>query len=245
MIMRINVGRYQGTVRALPALAGMIALAVLTGLGTWQLQRAAEKEQVLEQNRLSASEEAMPLDAYSAGSDLHQRVVTAAGAIDSAHQFLLDNRVRDNRVGFEVLLPLRLGGGDTAVLLNRGWVARGARRDEKPDVSPPNATSAAVRVHGIAVRPERGFQLGAMLEPGSAWPHIVQFVSVAEMEPLLGYSLLPVVVRLDADQPLALQTGWPVLTAGPERHYGYAAQWFGLALVLLLVLAGASIRRRA
>jgi len=220
-----------------------MGLGVLLGLGTWQMQRAAEKRLVLADYRDKTQSAAIALqDDLRAPADLlHLHPVTALGTFDLERAMLLDNRVRDSMVGYEVLVPLRLQGSDVAVLVNRGWLARGAQRAVKPNVQHP---MGEVQVRGTAVRPARTYRLGDMLEPRSRWPHIVQFVAIDEMQSLLGYPLLPVVVQVADDDPAALRTGWPIVTLGPQRHYGYAVQWYGLALALLVVYLAACTKRQ-
>lgn len=240
--MRVHLGRFRITLRLWPTLIAGVALGLLLGLGTWQMQRAAEKQQVLSEHRDKTQRAAIALhdDPRAPVGSLHLHPVTARGTLDAGHTLLLDNRVRDSVAGYEVLVPLRLEGGAGAVLVNRGWLARGPRREVKPVVEHPRGE---VRVRGTAVRPARGYRLGGMLEPGSDWPHVVQFVSIEEIQALLGYDLLPVVLRLGDDDPLALRTGWPVVSFTPQRHYGYAVQWYGLAAALLVVYLAACTRR--
>ena len=123
---------------------------------------------------------------------------------------------------------------------NRGWLARGPLRAEKPDVP---RVEGQVIVSGQLVEPNQGFQLGAMLEPGSQWPHVVQYVSIDEMQQLLDAPVLPMVLRLNQGDGIALRTGWPIVSMPPERHYGYAVQWYGLALAFVSVFLFASSRR--
>jgi len=42
-------------------------------------------------------------------------------------------------------------------------------------------------------------------------------------------------VRLDALQPGVYVRNWPVISTSPEKHRGYAIQWFTMATVLLLL----------
>ena len=63
----------------------------------------------------------------------------------------------------------------------------------------------------------------------------------------LGLVLAPRILRLDPSLPLGYARDLDVLpnTLPPERHRGYALQWFGLALTtLLLSLYFAFFRRR-
>jgi surfeit locus 1 family protein len=217
-------------------------MGLLLGLGTWQAQRAVEKQRVLTEQGSKSRRAAIALhdDPNAPAELLHLHPVTALGTLDSERAMLLDNRIRDSVAGYEVLVPLRLQGSDAAVLVNRGWLARGALRSVKPAIVHP---TGEIQVRGVAARPRRTYRLGGMLEPDSRWPHIVQFVAIDEMQTLLGYRLLPVVLRVAADDPLALRTGWPVITIRPQRHYGYAVQWYGLAAALLVVFLVAATRR--
>ncbi len=245
--MQIDLGPYRLRLGLLPALLVGAGTLILAGLGTWQINRAVEKETLLAQFAHSAQAPRMALSpSHTTAESLHMRRATATGRLDLAHQFLLDNRTRAGRAGYEVLVPLRFADDGAAVLVNRGWLARGPARTVKPVPPLPGDVdgSTPVRASGLAVRPSRAFSLGAMREPGSDWPHIVQFVSLPAMRELLGYELLPVVLRLDAGDALALEAGWPLVSMPPERHYGYAVQWYGLALALLAVFAFAGLHKR-
>jgi cytochrome oxidase assembly protein ShyY1 len=46
--------------------------------------------------------------------------------------------------------------------------------------------------------------------------------------------LYPWMVRIDPNTPAALVADWPVVNASPEKHQGYALQWFTMAAVLLV-----------
>ena len=53
----------------------------------------------------------------------------------------------------------------------------------------------------------------------------------------------PLVLLLDPDQPGCHVCVWaPVQGIGPDKHRGYAVQWFALA-VALVVLCGVVLRR--
>lgn len=35
--------------------------------------------------------------------------------------------------------------------------------------------------------------------------------------------------------PASYRLGWPIVAMGPEKHMGYAVQWFALAIALVLL----------
>src|SRR5207244_3970484 len=59
------------------------------------------------------------------------------GEYDAAHQLFIDNKVHAGRPGFHVVAPLRLAASSRYVLVDRGWIAQGARRSDLPVVPPP------------------------------------------------------------------------------------------------------------
>ena len=109
-----------------PGVWGSVAVVLLAplfaGLGYWQLQRAAEKEAVLAAREHAQSAATLRLIGDEDANALHLREVSAACRADAERQFLLDNRVYEGRVGYEVLLPCQLASG-SVVLINRGWIS--------------------------------------------------------------------------------------------------------------------------
>ena len=72
---------------------------------------------------------------------------------------------------------------------------------------------------------------------------MVQFPSRDELEKALGLDLVPGLVLLDADQPDGFRRNWRPSDFGPERHIGYAVQWFALAITLVVLFLAWSFRK--
>jgi surfeit locus 1 family protein len=219
-----------------------LALPLLCVLGIWQIHRGHEKEQLLAQ---AASAGAMPALELNALSDTDRvaegRPVRVRGEFLSSRQGLLDNQVRDGRVGYDVLTPLQLSGGGAVVLVDRGWLERGARRADVPRWQTPDGE---VSVTGYLRAPT-----DVPLVDGRVAETLGGFWVVSEIDPqrlgeYLGMTLQPRILRLNPASEHGFRRDWPVVTMSPQRHYGYAVQWFGLAaaLLVLYVVAG---RRRA
>ncbi len=71
------------------------------------------------------------------------------------------------------------------------------------------------------------------------WPRLTSFPQHAELEASLGTSLLPPVLLLDPDSGAGYLREWRPPGLAPERHFGYAMQWWmfaAAALVLFVVL---------
>jgi surfeit locus 1 family protein len=220
-----------------PSIATVVMLAVLCTLGTWQLGRAKEKAARIDAAQQLAASAPLRLDNTEPTGDpslVEFMPVSASGTYDSDHQFLLDNRTHAGRAGFHVLTPLRLPN-NTNVLVNRGWVPVGARREDLPAIA-IDALHQSVRGN-LALAREDQLVLGQTgHDDGAHWPWVIQRVEFTPMQSALQYPLLPVIVQLDSVAPYGFVRQWsPVIGIGPERHQGYALQWFSLALALVTI----------
>jgi surfeit locus 1 family protein len=227
-----------------PSLATLTLLPGLVALGVWQLDRAAEKQALLEVQERNRRLPAVSLPAAaSAGAELRYRRLRAAGRYLGERQWLLDNQVRQGRVGYRVFTPFLPEGSDTVVLVDRGWAPAGPRRSDLPSVPAP---PGRLEIRGGAHPPPA---VALRLEPAepsqSGWPRVAQYIEPRAVEREIGHPAHPYVLRLDADAPGGLAPGPQSASAlGPQRHLGYAVQWFALGVTLVLVYLGANLRRR-
>lgn len=215
----------------------VIMIPLLVFLGFWQLQRADEKSVLAsafeDQQRLPPA----PITSVwqDTAEKLAYRPVQLRGEFLADTYFLLDNRIRNGRFGYEVLHVLQLSNAET-VLVNRGWVAGDASRQVLPQLETPTGT---VQVSGhVYVAPGKPYLLAAQkLE--DKWPQRVQAVEMnvlqQQIEKHVKSKLFPYPVRINANEPGALQVEWKVINLSPEKHTGYAVQWFAMAVVLAVV----------
>jgi surfeit locus 1 family protein len=231
-----------------PSLATLALLPVLVGLGHWQLERAAWKQGLMDVHAARIDEPAQPLQSLLAtsGADLEYRHVTAQGVYDLDHQLLLDNRIYRGAAGYHVLTPLHLEGAESGgdwVLVNRGWVPLGESRSQLPAVTGP---AERIDLHAmIKLPPAKAFGPEAVEGSGTHWPQVIQRLETGPIGQRLGRPLLPLVLQLDKTDPGGFARDWkPVYGITPDKHRAYAAQWFTLALVLLLIYVGVNTRRR-
>lgn len=227
----------------LPLVAATIAFASFVALGVWQIQRAAEKQQLLaaiERGARSAPIELPYADSALARGEFQR--VQAQGQFLGDRQFLLDNRLLDGQVGYDVLTPLVLADGRT-VLVDRGWLPAGPRREPQGEVA--LEMPGQVTVTGRLWRPDPAVALGPAVAPSSGeWPRTVTRIDYDALGEELGRTLTPAVIRAERGAPWVLTPRALEPQFGPERHYGYAVQWFALALTVLVVTGALQWRRR-
>ena len=210
---------------ALIATIAVVTLGIL--LGNWQLRRADEKRAI--EARLTERQAQAPLAIGAAaldGAAIEYRRVALQGEFDRAWPLYLDNRPQDGNAGFYVLMPFRIAGTQTHVLVQRGWIA--VDPHQRAHIAAPVAPSGTVDIEGIAIRnPGHIMQLGQAtpLQPGA----ILQNLTVEEFAAASKYTMQAFVVEQTGAVQDGLARDWPKPSAGIERHLGYAFQWYALA----------------
>jgi surfeit locus 1 family protein len=216
--------------RAWVVLLGAVLVAALTArLGIWQLDRASQKKAL--EAEIAAQADAPPLSAdglpatAADAERLRHRRIQLQGHWLADQTVYLDNRQMNGRPGFFVVTPLRLPGGD-AVLVQRGWVPR--HFTERTQIAPFTTPAGEVVVTGrVAPWPSRLTNLG----PEATGP-IRQNLDLAAFSAETRLPLRPLaVIELGSPgaSPDGLVRDWPRPAVDVHKHYGYAAQWFGLS----------------
>ena len=238
----MKLGHYQFSPPLLALLSAIFLAALFAGLGRWQLDRMHQKEEIIAQYQQRQAEPAID-KLPPPTADLEEwryRQVQLGGQLLAERQFLLDNQISAGRVGFNVLTPMALADGNT-VLVDRGWVAMGVRREDLPDVrlsiEPDTITGTIYVPFG------EPFALGSATIGEVGWPRIVQYLDFKALGDLLGTPLLPMVVRLSPQQDGGYKREWSLIAMSADKHLAYAVQWFGLAAVPIILLLVLNIKR--
>ena len=224
----------------------------MVALGVWQLQRADEKIELQRAADDALASAPLTLAQYLSDDVSANPVrITFTGEPLWDQQFLWDNRVHRGSAGFEAVMPFRVGDGLPLVLVNRGWLPPGTDRANLPDVSSseslPAVDGTRVQVTGVITRPSKGFASGEAFTL-EEWPRVMQFFDYEAMEMALGE---PVVAGLVEPGAQAKRTAtalwytdnWQPVASGPERHYGYAFQWFAMFIALTVLYFSLNLRR--
>ena len=208
-----------------------LTMAVFASLGTWQLwraeQRAASFDSFAEAGRRPAL--TVPIDA--AQFEEHRfRWLELRGRYLSSRQILLDSMTHDGRTGYHVLTPFRIAGDEFWVLVNRGWVPADPERLRLPEVNVgESARTIRARIDAL---PRPGLTFDNPPDPGNGWPQILLFPTFADLEARLQNPLRPYQLLLSPESAHGFVRAWQPRAMSPERHIGYAIQWYSFALVL-------------
>lgn len=227
--------------RLWPTLLTLAALAVLLGLGIWQLERRDWKAGLIDriEQRLDASVVALPAGiADPAAWDY--RPVQAEGRFLHDETLHLFGRIHRGRPGAHLITPLVRDGEAAPVLVNRGWVPIEAFDEGGEEISRPDGL---VTVSGMLRQPpEPGWFAPGNDPAGNEWLR----VDIPAMAEAAGLTADPLPLILTA-RPAAAPEGLPVPVSVrvdiPNDHLQYALTWFALAAALLTVYAFSQSRK--
>ena len=211
----------------------VFAVAVSLGcirLGFWQLARLSERRASNSMITSRLGEVPVALDHVPNNASARFRRATVVGRYDFANEFVYTSRSRNGAPGVNVITPLRIGNGDTAVLVNRGWAY----------------TPDGMHLDLSLFREDSNTAVDGFVEVFSTGPGPVSTPSVERAVRRLDrdsiaarvpYALAPVnlVQQLVSGEFNTVNRGTPVriepppLDEGPHR--AYAVQWFAFALV--------------
>ncbi len=210
----------------------LLLFGLFIRLGFWQWDRG-NMRQAQWQSFKRGADEAVALGSTAIGAVARFQRVTLAGHLDGAHQFLLDNRTHDGRVGYEVLTPLERSNG-SIVLIDRGWVPFTGRRDELPDIALEASGSTTITGRADDL-PSAGLAAGrAAPSVDGAWPKVTSYPTMSELSAALGRPLESRIVLLDPRSPGGYVRDWHPPGIQPVRHWSYAIQWWCFAVVTVI-----------
>lgn len=243
--------------------AALVCAGITASLGFWQLGRAAQKQEIFDamarQQTLAPwgnAELASQVPAVSqilsdsTRQELLHRPAQLQGQWLPEQTVFLENRQMQGKVGFYVLTPFRLAAPHegTVIIVQRGWAPRNFM--DRMVLPPVHTPAGMLTIEGrLEAPPSKLMELEG--ENGGADPdeqksRIRQNADIAQWAqqsslPLLALSL---VETSDGAASQGLLRDWPQINAGVQKHYGYAFQWFGLSVLVVLLYVWFQLVRR-
>jgi surfeit locus 1 family protein len=224
-----------------PTLAAVAGIALTLALGNWQLNRAQEKIDLKARIEQRAKGPAINVSAAVLDArHVELRRVEAHGTFAPKYAVFVDNKVWHGAVGYQVVMPLRLGDGSRYVLVNRGWVAGTRDRNRLPEVKTP---AGPVVIRGMALVPSKRFlELSGKTVEGKVWENL----TIERYRQAMPIAIQPFVIQQDSEGAPndELVREWDPPDLGINRHYGYAFQWFALAATMLVFYLVTHVKRK-
>ena len=200
--------------------------------GRWQLHRAVEKENLLAQSANVLRERLpQPLSQLSREPSASLAWASGRGRFLPGPALLLDNQRRGAAVGVVVYRVFQPDDG-LPLLAELGWLPL------PPDRTLPQVPviDGVFELQGLLLPPpSAGLALGPSFVETSPDRWLLTRMDVADLSGALKQPLSPRVFRPDPAIRIGYARSLDALpnTLPPERHRGYAVQWFGLALATL------------
>ena len=229
-----------------PAAATVICVALLIGLGDWQLRRLAWKEALIAAVETRAH--AAPVDAppESEWPRLDPAVyeykrVQVSGVFDGSRQVLVfralsEPRGRYGGPGYLVITPLKLADG-AIVLINRGFVPEAQKAAAGIGLGGGETT-----VVGLMRASETRNWFTPSDDPTSGLWFTRDVTAIARAEGLTRTAPFSIDADAGAD-PAGLPEGGETILAFPNNHFSYALTWFGMAAALIGVFVAYAASR--
>ncbi len=225
-----------------------IAIAVLAGLGAWQVQRLAWKTALLAKIAALQTAPARPLGEVLAapGPAEFRRVAARCRPQPPARTSLFRYAVRDGRIGWRLLGVCRVSAGAyDGVVVDRGLVEAlmGATSPRPVSVAAPAAVVGVLRAPGAP--PLLG---AALMEEGpgfAAW-RLLDRASLSRIAAAAGLAApAPYILAAERETPPPAGVTPAALPQDiPNNHLVYAVTWFALAAILAWFYAAMLLRRR-
>ncbi len=245
-------------VKPVPLVGVTVCIAILLGLGTWQVQRLAWKEALLA--RIAALQSAPP---EPLGVVLHRlgdrglgdrgevdfvRVQTACSTLQQTPTIRLYS-ILNGVMGYRLITvcPIQIGAY-RSLLVDRGFVPSvGADQAQTQAGAETAGAPIAGDVVGVLRKPERANWLTPPNTPPA--PGAVQVWRWRDL------SAMAVALKAPAPAPVFLMLERPAAPAPgpqpaavptniPNNHLGYALTWFGLAAGLAAMYVASLLRAR-
>ena len=218
----------------------LLFFSIFVILGQWQLDRAKTKRIFAEryQSQLEQPYQSIKLG-DSAQHEQRYKKIKLMGSYDHQRQMLVDNQVHNGQVGYHVLVPFIISRHE-AVLVNRGWVALGERRDILPEIRPPRENQ---QVRGILTLPNNeGYRLGQVTMTDN-WPQLIPYIDIDKIQSAFEYQLLPYVIWLAPEVDDYYVRDWKPVWSPAEKSEAYALQWFSFAFIVVVLYLSLNIKR--
>jgi len=214
-------------------------LPLLVMLGFWQLDRAKQKSTLLENWSQQQADTSVVSSLRNITTADEGKTVRLEGTYDIERYWLKEAQVLNGKLG-QLVMGLVETTQNLFVIVNMGWVPSNPDRTFITRVELPSSLQP---VSGRLTLPSDSPLTNESDNPQVAWPHRILEVDFEVMSEQCNCTLAPLVIDLHADDINAFEVLSRKINISPEKHRGYALQWFmmALALSILWVVANTNI----
>lgn len=213
--------------------SALLCLAFFS-LGRWQLSRAEWKQLRLESVAAILKErKPEPLSQLSKENKTELAWTAGRGHFLTTPALLHDNQRLGDKVGVNVYRVFQPDDGK-AILVNLGWLVVPGDRS----MPALEKISGSYQLSGLLVAPPSpGIAIGPAYQKTNEAYWLLTRMPLDELAADLKTPLATRVLRLNPDLAMGYARDLDILpnTLPPEKHKGYAVQWFGLCLATIVI----------
>ncbi|MTJ01566.1 MAG: SURF1 family protein [Idiomarina piscisalsi] len=221
----------------------LLAIGMLVKLGFWQLERAEEKQLLFDDYESQQIIEAKPLSSIKDLNATQHRFtyVSVSGEFQSTPVLLLDNKILDSTVGYNVLGFFHPDSAKLPVqLVNLGWIPAPKLRSDIPEIDLPKGN---LTLTAYVYFPSQNELTRNSFEYATDNDSVrIQEAAPKALAREFNATISSHLLLLETPENIGWQRDWEPQVMKPEKHYGYATQWFSLAVACLVIFVIAVIK---
>ena len=206
----------------------LIAIFITSSASIWQIKRAFYKinmeREFMQQQQMSPLKIKNLVDITL--SEINRKIIVN-GFFYNDKTILIDNVIKKNSVGFNVVTPLRVENTNDYILINRGWVKKNFDKDI--DIHAFHEKTK-VKISGVLRKINKNFiELSEETVAGNLW----QNLSVERYQSMMGLNISSFIILQDDqinDGLLRFNEG---VKFGTETHIMYAGQWLIFTILII------------
>ena len=215
----------------------IIFAPITFSLGLWQIDRAAEKDNIIEKfNELQNNPHK---SVNNEESFVNWEPISSYGSFTD-YILLEDNALLDGVAGYKVYQYFRFEE-NSGFFVNRGFIARGRVKNEVPEISTP---SGQYLIKGSAMYKNSNAFVKNIEESDKRIVQEFNIGLISNVYPELRTdNVRPYIFNLDKNDQFKFKEIEKPINMTSDKHIGYAIQWFGLCSALIILTIIAFIRK--
>jgi surfeit locus 1 family protein len=215
------------------------SFTLMLTLGTWQLQRMAEKKIFIQAvaDQLTSTPRNVNTDQRTDYKNLIP--AKATGTLVHEASLFLQGKYFNGKQGFHVITPLKLAGEANYILINRGWIPKD-KGETYCTLSENACPEGDITVTGV-LRASQDKPLSILPQNDPSrdifiWRDVPQMITYIEKK-LGTQGVTPILLRQTAKEGETHHYPIPLPTQIEIRndHLEYAITWYSLALVIVVM----------
>ena len=230
-------------IKLLSSIIFLSCISLFVSLGFWQLERANEKEHIvnLYNKRQLLKADKIFIIAKGDIKEKYYRNYKIKGRYINKN-FLIDNKIKNKIPGFNVITPFQIESSKELVLVDRGWIPLEGKRENIVKnyeyLNHERIDTLVQEINGYIYPREKSYTIGK-IATNTTWPILIQAIDFDEIKNFINEENLlisDVVFRLSANNNFGFKREWEIISMDSNKHMGYAFQWFSMAIALFILV---------